>query len=140
MRAHSGDDYSTLLVKTLQDRLAEAAAGLLQEYVRQDWQGADRISIIRPAPGYPSVPDHALKADIFRLLEVERKYGFRLTESYMMVPASSVCGFMIVHPSAQYFAIGRIGADQLADYAARRGGEVSEIERFIAWREKETEK
>ncbi|MBQ9335709.1 MAG: methionine synthase [Lentisphaeria bacterium] len=140
MRAHSSDDYSTLLVKTLEDRLAEAAAGLLQEYVRQDWQGADRISIIRPAPGYPAVPDHALKTDIFRILDVERKYGFRLTESYMMIPASSVCGFMIVHPQAQYFAIGRIGADQLTDYAARRGGEVSEVERFIAWREKEMEK
>ena len=139
MQAHRSDDYSTLLVKTLADRLAEAAAGLLQEYVRQDWQGTERISIIRPAPGYPAVPDHALKADIFRLLQVERKYGFRLTESYMMIPASSVCGFMVVHPLAQYFAVGRIGQDQLADYAARRGGDVGEVSRFIAWRDKETE-
>ena len=134
-----GDDYNSLLVKTLSDRLAEAGAGLLQEYVRQDWQGTDSISIIRPAPGYPAVPDHALKADIFRMLDVERKYGFRLTESYMMIPASSVCGFLIVHPAAQYFAIGRIGDDQLSDYARRRGKKVEELTRFIAWREKELE-
>ena len=138
MRSLGSDDYSTLLVKTLADRLAEAGAGLLQEYVRQDWRDADKpLSIIRPAPGYPAVPDHALKSVIFRLLDVERKYGFRLTESYMMIPASSVCGLLIVHPQAQYFAIGRIGDDQLADYAARRGGDAHEIGRFIAWREKE---
>ncbi|MBR4665936.1 MAG: hypothetical protein IKO93_18870, partial [Lentisphaeria bacterium] len=133
------DDYSTLLVKTLADRLAEAGAGLLQEYVRTDWQGTEPVSIIRPAPGYPAVPDHTLKADIFRLLEVERKYGFRLTESYMMIPASAVCGFLIVHPRAQYFAVGRIGDDQLNDYVARKGGDVHDVARFIAWRDKEKE-
>ena len=133
------DDYSSLLVKTLADRLAEAGAGLLQEYVRADWQGTEPVSIIRPAPGYPAVPDHTLKADIFRLLEVERKYGFRLTESYMMIPASAVCGFLIVHPRAQYFAVGRIGDDQLKDYADRKGGNVHEVARFIAWRDKEKE-
>ena len=136
-KALKDDDYSTLLVKTLSDRLAEAGAGLLQEYVRQDWLGAEKVSIIRPAPGYPAVPDHALKTEIFRLLAVERKYGFRLTESYMMIPASAVCGFLIVHPMAQYFAVGRIGDDQLQDYAKRRGGDVPDIARFIAWIEKE---
>ncbi|MBO4632777.1 MAG: hypothetical protein J5858_12705, partial [Lentisphaeria bacterium] len=132
----NSDDYNSLLVKTLADRLAEAGAGLLQEYVRQDWQGAEKISIIRPAPGYPAVPDHALKADIFRMLDVERKYGFRLTESYMMIPASAVCGFLIVHPNAQYFAVGRIGEDQLADYARRRCGDIADVSRFIAWQER----
>ena len=140
LQSMKDDDYDSLLVKTLSDRLAEAGAGLLQEYVRQDWQGQEKVSIIRPAPGYPAVPDHALKADIFRLLDVERKFGFRLTESYMMIPASSVCGFLIVHPQAQYFAVGRIGDDQLEDYARRRGGDVREVARFIAWREQEMEK
>ena len=139
LQSIKNDDYSSLLVKTLADRLAEAGAGLLQEYVRSDWQGTEPLSIIRPAPGYPAVPDHALKTDIFRLLDVERKYGFRLTESFMMIPASAVCGFLIVHPRAQYFAIGRIGDDQMQDYAKRRGKDVNEVSRFIAWREKEKE-
>ena len=135
------DDYSTLLVKTLADRLAEAGAGLLQEFVRSDWRGQEGpISIIRPAPGYPALPDHALKADIFRLLDVESKFGFRLTESFMMIPASAVCGLLIIHPRAQYFAIGRVGQDQLLDYAQRRGGDMQTVSRFIAWREKEQER
>ena len=136
LQSFGSDDYSTLLVKTLADRLAEAGASLLQDYAVKDWKGTDsRPVVIRPAPGYPAVPDHALKADIFRILEVERKYGFRLTDSYMMIPAASVCGFLIVHPAAQYFAVGRIGEDQLADYAERRGGRPQDIVRFIAWQE-----
>ena len=139
IRSFPDDDYSQLLIKTLADRLAEAGAALLQQKVIEDWRGAENPAVIRPAPGYPSLPDHTSKADIFRILGVERKYGFRLTDSFMMIPASSVCGCMIVHPAAQYFAIGRIGEDQLSDYARRKQRTEAEIARFIAWREKEAD-
>lgn len=115
-----GDDYSALLVKTLADRLAEAFAEYLFLRVRREFWGyaqnevvslsdilRGKVRGIRPAPGYPAAPDHALKAEIFRLLDVERKFGMKLTESYMMQPGASVCGMYFAHPKAMYFSIGK---------------------------------
>lgn len=132
--ARKNDDYETLLVKTLAESLAEAGTEYLHEQVRAEWKDGQSLQFIRPAPGYPACPDHALKTDIFRLLDVERKFGFSLTESYMILPASSVSGFFVQHPKAAYFAVGKLGDDQLADYAAKRGGNVRNIARFISWR------
>ncbi|MCB1042064.1 MAG: methionine synthase [Acidobacteria bacterium] len=128
------DDYSAILLKALADRLAEAFAEHLHERVRKELWGyapdealdndaliRERYRGIRPAPGYPACPDHALKRDIWKLLNVSQSIGVELTESYAMVPVSSVSGFYFAHPQAQYFGVGRIGADQVADYARRRG-------------------
>ena len=138
--AGHNDDYSALLVKTLADRLAEAFAELLFERVRRELWGYERtaspdgrIRGIRPAPGYPAAPDHRLKAEIFRLLGVERKFGMELTGSYMMRPAASVCGMYFSHPEARYFSVGRIGDDQLADYAARSGATPGDVTRFLSF-------
>ncbi len=129
--AEQGDDYSALLVKTLADRCAEAFAELLFRRLQNDLWGFEHG--IRVAPGYPAAPDHALKAEIFRLLDAERKLGMKLTESYMMHPASSVCGMYFVHPQATYFSVGKIAEDQLADYARRCGKPQEEVTRFLAF-------
>ncbi|XHR31316.1 MAG: methionine synthase [Chthoniobacteraceae bacterium] len=127
------DDYSAILVKALADRLAEAFAEHLHREARIAWgYGQDealtsddliheRYRGIRPAPGYPACPDHTEKGLLFELLEAEANAGARLTESFMMVPGSAVSGFYFSHPEAKYFAVGKIGADQVADYAARKG-------------------
>ena len=138
------DDYRALLARALADRLAEAAAEALHERARRDWgYGAteelskadlirERYRGIRPAPGYPALPDHSEKRTIFELLDATKSAGIELTESYAMLPAASVSGLYLAHPEARYFAVGRIGRDQLADYARRKGVEPAAIERLLA--------
>jgi 5-methyltetrahydrofolate--homocysteine methyltransferase len=139
-----GDDFGAIMAKILCDRLAEALGEKMHEDVRRRiWAYAADESIapgelhrgnyrgIRPAPGYPSCPDHRDKAVILELLEARERIGMSLTESYMMLPAASVSGFLFSRPEAKYFAIGRIGADQLADYAARRGETAEASDRAI---------
>jgi len=139
------DDYSSILVKALADRLAEALAERLHERVRREFWGyaadealanadllAERYAGIRPAPGYPSCPDHTEKRTLFQLLDAPRLAGMRLTESCAMQPAASVSGWYFAHPEARYFGLGRIGRDQVADYARRKGMAVTEVERWLA--------
>ncbi|HEY8460345.1 MAG TPA: vitamin B12 dependent-methionine synthase activation domain-containing protein, partial [Blastocatellia bacterium] len=138
------DDYNSIMAKALADRLAEAFAELLHKRAREEWgYGRDenlshddlikeRYRGIRPAPGYPSQPDHAEKRLLFDLLQAERNVGIHLTESFAMVPASSVSGLYFSHPEAKYFALGKIERDQVEDYARRKGIEVREAERWLA--------
>src|SRR5262249_52498982 len=123
------------------DRLAEAFAEYAHLLARRDWfepdvqpdlddLHAERYRGIRPAFGYPATPDHTLKADLFRLLEADR-LGMSLTESFAMTPAASVSGLILAHPSSRYFSVGRIGSDQVADYARRRGTTVADAERWL---------
>ncbi len=139
------DDYSAILVKALGDRLAEAFAEWLHERVRREYWGyapdealdnadliAERYRGIRPAPGYPACPEHTEKRRLFALLEAERHTGVRLTESCAMLPAAAVSGWYFSHPAARYFGIGKIGRDQVADYAARKGWSLAEAERWLA--------
>jgi 5-methyltetrahydrofolate--homocysteine methyltransferase len=138
------DDYGSILAKALADRLAEAFSELLHKRARRDWgYGAgenlspedllrERYRGIRPAPGYPACPDHSEKATLFDLLGAEEGAGIRLTENFAMTPASSVSGFYFAHPRAAYFAVGRIGCDQVRDYARRKGVEVRTAERWLA--------
>jgi 5-methyltetrahydrofolate--homocysteine methyltransferase len=129
----------------LADRLAEAFAERLHERVRREfWAYApdERLSSaeliaeayrgIRPAPGYPACPDHTAKAGLFRLLEAERNAGMRLTESFAMLPASAVAGFYLSHAQSSYFAVGKIGRDQVEDYARRAGVPLAEAEKWLA--------
>jgi len=140
-----GDDYGAILVKALGDRLAEAAAEWLHERIRREYWGyvpnedftnedliAERYRGIRPAPGYPACPDHTEKRTIFRLLDVEKTIGVMLTESCAMRPASSVSGYYFAHTDARYFGLGRIGPDQLADYALRKGWSIEEAAHWLA--------
>jgi 5-methyltetrahydrofolate--homocysteine methyltransferase len=142
-RAH--DDYSAIMLKSLADRLAEAFAEHLHERVRREYWGyapeesldnaaliAERYRGIRPAPGYPACPDHTEKASLFALLDAPRNAGIELTESFAMLPAAAVSGFYLSHPQASYFAVGKIGRDQLEDYARRKGMRVEEAERWLA--------
>jgi 5-methyltetrahydrofolate--homocysteine methyltransferase len=134
------DDYSAIIVKALADRLAEAFAEYLHAQARKDWGIVDRLSNddlidekfqgIRPAFGYPACPDHSEKTRLFELLGA-RSVGLDLTESFAMTPAASVSGLYFSHPQSKYFAIQRIGADQVADYAKRKGMEISEVERWL---------
>jgi 5-methyltetrahydrofolate--homocysteine methyltransferase len=93
---------------------------------------AEKYRGIRPAPGYPACPDHTEKATLFELLDCEAALGIRLTESFAMTPASSVSGWYFAHPEARYFGVGRIGKDQVEDYAARKGWSLEEAERWLA--------
>ncbi len=136
------DDYQAIMVKALADRLAEAFAERLHLQVRQDWgyerpdefSGdeliAERYRGIRPAPGYPSQPDHTEKQTLFDLLDAER-IGLSLTESMAMQPAASVCGLYFAHPQARYFSVGRIGRDQVTDYARRKKLPPSVVEKWL---------
>ncbi len=139
------DDYSAIIVKALADRLAEAFAERMHERVRTElWAYApnERLDIdaliresyrgIRPAPGYPACPDHTEKAFLFELLQVERRTGVRLTESFAMWPAAAVSGLYFSHPESRYFAVGKIGHDQVSDYARRKGVRIEEVERWLA--------
>ena len=138
------DDYSAIMLKALADRLAEAFAERLHQRVRTELWGyapdealgtealiAEKYRGIRPAPGYPACPDHTVKRDMFRVLQVE-EIGMGLTESLAMTPAASVSGFYLAHPEAVYFNVGRIGEDQLADWARRQGLTESEARRALA--------
>jgi len=135
------DDYSSIAVKALADRLAEAFAEFLHQRVRREWYAPDEhlsdedlrkenFRGIRPAIGYPACPDHTEKGKLFELLGAE-SVGLALTESYAMMPAAAVSGVYFHHPQAKYFAVGRIGRDQLEDYANRKGMPVSDAERWL---------
>ncbi len=137
-----GDDYRSIMVKALADRLAEAFAEHLHLLARRDW-GYDetewtvdqlirgRFRGIRPAFGYPACPDHREKGPLFDLLDAPAA-GITLTEQFSMIPAASVSGIYLAHPQSRYFAVGRIGRDQLEDYAARRGDPIAEAERWLS--------
>jgi 5-methyltetrahydrofolate--homocysteine methyltransferase len=138
------DDYAAIMLKALADRLAEAFAEWLHERVRRDLWGyaadelltheeliAEAYRGIRPAPGYPACPDHGVKRGMFELLQAER-IGMGLTESLAMTPAASVSGFYLAHPEAVYFNVGRIGDDQLADWAARQQIALADARRLLA--------
>jgi 5-methyltetrahydrofolate--homocysteine methyltransferase len=139
------DDYNSIMLKALADRLAEAFAELMHKKVRTEIWGYDRNENlsneelvketyrgIRPAPGYPANPDHTEKRILFDLLKVEEHTGITLTESYAMYPASSVSGLYFAHPESDYFAVGQVGRDQIEDYACRKGMAVGEVEKWLS--------
>jgi 5-methyltetrahydrofolate--homocysteine methyltransferase len=140
----AGDDYSSIMLKALADRLAEAFAEYLHERVRKDLWGyaadeklsneqliGEKYRGIRPAPGYPACPEHTVKADMFRILEAE-DIGMSLTESYAMFPGAAVSGFYFAHPASKYFTVGKIGEDQLADMSSRRKVPMDLLSRWLA--------
>jgi 5-methyltetrahydrofolate--homocysteine methyltransferase len=135
------DDYHAIMVKALADRLVEAFAEYLHEIARRAWYEtgpklpgeeliAERFRGIRPAFGYPACPDHSEKSKLFALLGAEEA-GLALTETYAMTPAASVSGIYLAHPDARYFSVGRVGRDQVEDYAARKGVSSGEAERLL---------
>ncbi|HEX8030055.1 MAG TPA: vitamin B12 dependent-methionine synthase activation domain-containing protein, partial [Vicinamibacterales bacterium] len=134
------DDFSAIIVKALADRLAEAFAEYLHAQARKDWGVGDSLSNddlieekyrgIRPAFGYPACPDHTEKGPLFELLDA-RSAGLDLTESFAMTPAASVSGLYFSHPNSKYFAIQRVGPDQIEDYAKRKNMTVAEVERWL---------
>ncbi len=138
-----GDDYRSILVKALADRLAEAFAEYLHELIRTQYWAYESSSLtkeelisekyngIRPAPGYPACPDHLEKVSIWKLLQVEERIGSRLTESMAMTPASSVSGYYFSHPESKYFGLGRILEDQVIDYSIRRGISFEEAQKWL---------
>jgi 5-methyltetrahydrofolate--homocysteine methyltransferase len=141
----ANDDYNAIMLKVLADRLAEAFAERLHQRVRREYWGyaaderlssteliAEAYRGIRPAPGYPACPDHIVKGPLFRLLDAERNADMRLTESYAMWPPAAVSGFYLSHPESSYFAVGKLGRDQVEDYARRCGMSVSEAEKWLA--------
>jgi 5-methyltetrahydrofolate--homocysteine methyltransferase len=138
------DDYNKILLQALADRLAEALAEYLHLQVRREYWGYDQSEAldnealiredyngIRPAPGYPACPDHTEKRKLFHLLDATNKINIQLTESLAMYPASSVCGWYFSHPDARYFGVGKIGKDQLNNYAERKGMSLEEAERWL---------
>jgi 5-methyltetrahydrofolate--homocysteine methyltransferase len=141
---HGGDDYNAIMVEALADRLAEAFAERLHQRVRKDiWGYAHGESLsnnelirekyhgIRPAPGYPACPDHTEKKLLWELLDVQTSTGMQLTESFAMNPAASVCGWYFAHPEAKYFGLGRIGEDQVRDYARRKNKSFEEMKKWL---------
>ncbi|MCB0356275.1 MAG: hypothetical protein KDD40_04670, partial [Bdellovibrionales bacterium] len=140
---NKGDDYRSILLKVIADRLAEATTELLHKKVRAFWQYgksedlsvedliAEKYRGIRPAPGYPACPDHSEKDKIWQLLQVEKNLNVYLTESKMMTPPSSVCGFYFSCSQAKYFSVGSLGKDQLVDYARRKQMKTEEITKWI---------
>jgi len=137
------DDYHAIMVKALADRLAEAFAEYMHTRARRDWgYGAgeqmtnddlihERYRGIRPAFGYPACPDHSEKTKLFALLDAGRA-GMGLTESCAMYPAASVSGLYFAHPQAKYFTVGRVGRDQVEDYASRKGMAIADVERWLS--------
>jgi 5-methyltetrahydrofolate--homocysteine methyltransferase len=135
-----GDDYRSIMVKALADRFAEAFAEYLHEVVRNEWYDdaklpkeellAESFRGIRPAFGYPACPDHSEKGKLFDLLGAGR-IGVTLTETYAMFPAAAVSGLYLAHPDSKYFAVGKVGRDQVADYSERKGLPVEEAERWL---------
>jgi 5-methyltetrahydrofolate--homocysteine methyltransferase len=139
-----GDDYSSIMVKALADRFAEAFAEYLHERVRREFWGYahnealtndelidEKYRGIRPAPGYPSQPDHTEKETIFSLLDAQGRAGMELTSSMAMMPAASVSGLYFAHPEAVYFAVGKIEPDQVNDYARRKGWDEATVRRWL---------
>ncbi|MDR6292283.1 5-methyltetrahydrofolate--homocysteine methyltransferase [Inquilinus ginsengisoli] len=142
--ARANDDYSSILVKALADRFAEAFAEAMHQRVRKEIWGyapdepfapdeliGEPYRGIRPAPGYPAQPDHTEKVTLFRLLDAERRIGVRLTESYAMWPGSSVSGVYLAHPDSYYFGVAKVERDQVEDYARRKGMPIAEVERWL---------
>ena len=140
------DDYRSIMIKALADRLVEAFAEALHQKVRKSYWGyepsealgndeliAEAYRGIRPAPGYPACPDHTEKATLFELLDATRRTGAKLTENFAMWPASTVAGWYFSHPEARYFGVGKVGDDQLADYARRKGVEMAQAERWLSF-------
>lgn len=138
------DDYNSIMVKALADRLAEAFAEHMHERVRKEYWGyaadesfdnealiKEQYSGIRPAPGYPACPDHTEKATLFKLLNAQQSIGIELTEHYAMMPAASVSGWYYSHPDSKYFNTGKIQKDQVASLAQRKGMEITELERWL---------
>ncbi len=139
------DDYSAIMIKALADRLAEAFAERLHERVRREFWGhaadeslghdaliREEYRGIRPAPGYPACPDHTEKALLFKLIDATKNAGVTLTESFAMWPASAVSGFYFSHPESQYFAVGKLGKDQIEDYARRKGLDLAAMEKWLS--------
>ncbi len=142
--AQEHDDYSSIMLKALADRLAEAFAERLHQRVREEFWGYDpaenlsnddliqeKYKGVRPAPGYPGCPDHTEKITLFQLLDAENATGIRLTENLAMYPASSVSGLYYAHPDSRYFGLGRIGQDQVQDMAERKHMPLPELERWL---------
>ena len=137
------DDYNGILVQALSDRLAEASAEYMHKKVREIWGygKSETLSMedlikekyrgIRPAAGYPSCPDHTEKAILWKLLDAEKHTGIKLTSSYAMQPGASVSGLYFSHPESRYFNVGRLGRDQVEDYAKRKGMSLAEVERWL---------
>jgi len=137
------DDYNAIMAEAIADRLAEAFAECLHQRVREEWGYGKSEDLtkeqliqeeyrgIRPAAGYPACPDHTEKGALWRLLDVEKNTGMRITESYAMWPGSSVSGLYFAHPEARYFTLGKIDRDQVADYHTRKGMTVAEVERWL---------
>jgi 5-methyltetrahydrofolate--homocysteine methyltransferase len=141
----ANDDYSAIMLEALADRLAEAFAERLHERVRREFWGyaadehldndaliAERYRGIRPAPGYPACPEHTEKRTIWELLDVEATTGITLTESMAMWPGAAVSGLYFAHPQSRYFVLGRLGRDQVEDYARRKGWTLAEAERWLS--------
>jgi 5-methyltetrahydrofolate--homocysteine methyltransferase len=139
------DDYNSIMVKAIADRLAEAFAELMHERTRKEFWGyatdenntpeeliSEKYVGIRPAPGYPACPDHTEKKALFDLLQAEEKIGIQLTESFAMYPASSVSGFYFSNPESKYFPIGKIAKDQVKDYSVRKGMNMELTEKWLA--------
>jgi 5-methyltetrahydrofolate--homocysteine methyltransferase len=140
-----GQDYDSIMVQSLGDRIAEAFAEALHARVRRSLWGyaaderlenndliAEKYRGIRPAPGYPACPDHTEKPKIFDLLQATEHTGLKLTESCAMWPAAAVSGLYFAHPDAQYFGIGRLGPDQVTDYARRKDMDLADMEKWLA--------
>ena len=138
------DDYKAIMIKILADRLAEAFAELLHARVRKEFWGyaaGEKLEIdailkeqydgIRPAPGYPACPEHSEKRTLFDLLEVEKHTGITLTENFAMYPAASVSGYYFAHPDAKYFNLGKIGREQVEEYARRKNISFEKAERWL---------
>lgn len=138
------DDYNSIMIKAIADRLAEAFAELLHEKVRKEIWGyvkdenltnedliAERYQGIRPAPGYPAQPDHTEKITIWKLLDVEKNSSIRLTENLAMYPAASICGIYFAHPESKYFTVGKIGKDQIENYSKRKGVSIKDTEKWL---------
>ena len=138
------DDYNSIMVKAIADRLAEALAEFMHEQVRKEFwgyapaEGLDNEALIkekyrgiRPAPGYPACPDHTEKGTLFELLEAPSNIELNLTENFAMLPAAAVSGWYFAHPQAQYFTVGKIKQDQVQDYARRKGMSMAEVQRWL---------
>jgi 5-methyltetrahydrofolate--homocysteine methyltransferase len=139
------DDYNAILLKALADRLAEALAEHLHRRVRKEFWGfdpdealdndaliAEKYRGIRPAPGYPACPEHSEKRKLFDLLGAEENAGMELTEGFAMLPTAAVSGYYFSHPKSQYFVVGRVSKEQVADYARRKGASLQQAERWLA--------
>lgn len=139
------DDYSSIMVKALADRLAEAFTELIHYRVRKEFWGyasdenlnlndmlLEKYQGIRPAHGYPACPDHSEKDTLFRLLDAEKVTGISLTESYSMNPAASVSGLIFANPESKYFFVGKLSEDQIIDYTQRKNSDRETIERLLA--------